>query len=187
MTSVHVWAGAGCIGLHDFPRRVRLLDLPSSLRLNPYYKKQAEKFTQYQDPVIHTSLRRLDYNFLRQISQTVLRDEQSIHFVAITENDVRNSNEYWLADSLEQICSSARLCKKTDIVLLDLIRVGKSHKNTRTRRQVRRVAARFNDVSERIDAASQLRTEELDEFCLTDAGAKLVIEIMAQHLHVNAK
>jgi len=187
MTPSHVWSGNGCIGLHDLPRRIRLLDLPNTLRLNPYYKNQAEKLYKFQDPVIHTSQSRFDNRQLLKVNQTILLNEPSIHIIAVTERDSRHSDEYWLTDSLEHILTSARLCRNTVVVIVDLIRINKSARNIKTRRRIRQVVTRFGDVAKRIDAAVQLRSNELDEFGLTDAGSKLVVEMIIQHLHDSSK
>jgi hypothetical protein len=184
MIPVHIWAGPNCIGIHDLPRRLRLLDLPSSLRLNPFYKKQFNDLNRFESPLIHIFNTRINNKQWARIHRAILVNEPSIHVIILTQEDVRkdnHSNDMWIVEPLKQTCANARVCSNTQIIVLDLIRM-RGKQNLFVRRELKRLVTQSTDVMTRIDAAKLMNSHELDEAGLTIPGEKLLLEIVTQAL-----
>ena len=181
MIPVHVWANPDCFGVHDLPRRLRMLDMPASLRLNPYYVCQENDLEKFHNPLIHISYSRLNNRVLAQINKTILEEESGVHILILTRQDVRATKEEWLERALHQMCANARFRTKTRIILVNLVK----HRvdNIVALKQVMEQAAKkSNEILTLVDAAPLMRNRELDLTGLTEAGERFLIESLVQAL-----
>ena len=184
MVPVHICAGPNCIGIHDLPRRIRLLDLPASLRLNPFYNQQTFDLSRFENPLIHIFQVRANNRQWTRIHRSILENQQSVHVIILTQDDVRadaHGNDEWLIGPMKQACANARSCSNTRVILVDLIRPKGEH-NLSVRRKLRRVVIDNSDVVTRVDAARLMNSHELNQFGLTAHGERFLIEIVVQAL-----
>ncbi len=188
MTNLHVWANSDCLSLHELPRRLRLQDLPSCLRLNPFYKKQGDQFEQFNNPLIHVSRSRLNNNQLIEINRRILDDQDSVHIIILTERDIRPNKRDWLPDAIFQIGANAKICgeRYPRVICVDLIRP-LTKANLAARRDIRQVTHQFKRTIKRLDAAKFMNVDELDDFGLTLAGEKFLMELLTQALQEMTK
>ena len=184
MVPVHIWAGPNCIGIHDLPRRLRLLDLPASLRLNPFYNQQTFDLERFENPLIHIFQVRANNRQWTRIHRAILENEPSVHVIILTQDDVRadtHGNNTWLINPIKQACANARNCSNTRVIMVDLIRP-KGEQNLSVRRKLKRTISDNSDVVTRVDAAKHMSSSELNQFGLTAHGERFLIEIVVQAL-----
>jgi hypothetical protein len=134
--------------------------------------------------LIHIFQTRANNRQWTKIQRSILMNEQGIHVIILSQEDVRTNsqgNVTWLVNPIKQACANARACTNTRVVLVDLIPT-KGELNLSTKRKLRRAIEDNADVAQRVDAARIMTPEELDRRGLTRRGERLLVEIITQTL-----